>query len=79
MASLLTAASVKKWKAGAKRIEIRDAGCPGLMLLVFPSGLKTWAMRITRPNGRLARLTLGAVDLTGAESTAEPLIGTSLT
>jgi len=78
MATLLTAASVKKFKAGAKRIEIRDAGCPGLMLLIFPSGLKSWGMRITRPNGKLARITLGAVDPTGNESEGEPVIGTAL-
>jgi integrase len=79
MATLLTSVSVKKWKKPeSKRIEVRDAGCPGLMLLVFPSGLKSWAMRITRPNGKMARITLGAVDLTGTESEGEPVIGTAL-
>ena len=85
MAVLLTAASVKKFKVkpcankeDERRLEVRDAGCPGLLLLVFPSGLKSWAMRITRPNGKVARITLGAVDLSGAESEGEPVIGTAL-
>jgi hypothetical protein len=49
MATLLTAAAVRRLKPGAKRIELRDARCPGLILMIHPSGVKTWGMRITRP------------------------------
>jgi Arm domain-containing DNA-binding protein len=79
MASLLTAASVRRLKPGAHRIELRDAGCPGLILLIQPSGYKSWVMRFSRPNGELTRLTLGPVDLDHDESLDEPIVGIPLT
>ena len=58
---ILTAASVKKYHASAKRREIPDARASGLYLLIQakPSGAKSWALRFRRPDGRPAKLTLG--------------------
>ncbi|MHC2367451.1 integrase [Bradyrhizobium diazoefficiens] len=78
MATLLTSASVRRLKPHWKRTEIRDAGCPGLILIIQPSGRKSWAMRFRRPNGKLARIHLGAVALNEIEAEAEPAFGTSL-
>lgn len=78
MATLLTAPAVKRMRAGATRKEIRDSGCPGLILVIQPSGHKSWAMRISRPNGKQTRMALGGVDLSGEEAQGEPVIGTLL-
>jgi integrase len=80
-AKILTAASVKKLLAGRKKIEIPDGGSggSGLRLVIQVSGHKSWAMRFRRPDGRSANLTLGPVDLTGAEMADEPIIGQPLT
>ncbi|MHC2707810.1 integrase [Bradyrhizobium diazoefficiens] len=66
-------------KPRSKRTEIRDAGCPGLILIIQPSGHKSWAMRFRRPNGKLARINLGTVALDQVETEAEPAFGMSLT
>jgi integrase len=75
---LLTAPSVAKLKPAAVRLEIPDLGCPGLRLVVQPSGYKSWAMRF-RNNGGHAKLTLGEVDLSGKEAATDPKIGYPLT
>lgn len=54
----LTAKSVERWPAVAKRTEIADAMTPGLYLIVQPSGSKSWAFR-GRRDGRNYKLTLG--------------------
>ena len=63
MAKTLTAAAVAKLKPAAVRREIADGGCPGLYLVIQPSGKKSWAMRFRRPSGKQGKLTLGGVDL----------------
>ena len=58
-----------------------DGGCPGLNLIIQPSGAKSWALRFRRPDGRPAKLTLGSVfdsDKQAEPSTA-PTIGGHLT
>jgi integrase len=79
MTTPLTAVAVRKLRHGKQRREIRDAGCRGLVLIVQPSGHKSWAMRFRRPGGRLVRLALGPVDLVGAEAAATPVLGQLLT
>lgn len=74
----LTAAGVAKVLAGVKRREIPDGGCPGLRLVVQPSGAKSWALRFRRPDGRTGKLTLGRFDPLG-EMTDEPTLGGPLT
>ncbi|MBW5439255.1 tyrosine-type recombinase/integrase [Bradyrhizobium canariense] len=77
-AKTLTATAVSNIKPATERLEISDAGCPGLRLIVQPSGHKSWAMRFYRPNGKPTKLTLGPVNLSG-EAVSEPKIGKSLT
>jgi hypothetical protein len=48
-------------------------------LVIQTSGHKSWSMRFRRPDGRSANLTLGPVDLSGAEMSGEPVIGQPLT
>jgi hypothetical protein len=79
MAKTLTMAAVQKMRPGAERIVVSDAGCPGLSLIIQPSGVKSWQMRFRQPDGSLMRLTLGRVELSGQEATAEPEIGSPLT
>jgi integrase len=74
MAKALTAAAVAKFRAGKFRREISD-GTSGLRLVIQPSGVKSWAVRFRRPNGKSAKLTLGTCDDNGSEDTQEPVIG----
>jgi integrase len=79
MPKTLTAAAVKNHHPGKSRREIPDGGCPGLHLVIQPSGRRSWAMRFRRPDGKSAKLTLGPVDLSGEELEGEPAIGAPLT
>jgi integrase len=76
--SKLTAQSITKLKATESRREIPDSGCPGLYLVIQPSGRKSWALRFRQPNGRPVKLTLGSVDLSLAENDNPPVLGGSL-
>jgi integrase len=79
MPKLLTTAAVERLRPHqSKRREVRDAGAPGLHLVIQPSGVKSWAMRLRRPDGRSAKLTLGRVDL-GDENGDDPVLGAPLT
>jgi integrase len=79
MSKPLTTAAVRKLRPGKIRREIPDGGCPGLYLVIQPSGTKTWGQRFRRPDGRPAKLTLGSCDDSGRESEGEPAIGSHLT
>src|SRR5271157_1606532 len=79
MAKVLTTAAVAKYVPQRARREIPDAKAPGLFLIVQPSGVKSWALRFRRPDGRSAKLTLGRVDLSDRETSDEPVIGGALT
>ena len=67
MARLLTVAAVQRLRPTTQRREIRDGGAPGLYLVIQSSGHKSWAMRVSRVDGRSAKLTLGPCDLTGRD------------
>jgi integrase len=54
---------------------VRDNGSDGLILVIHPTGAKSWIMRFRRPGGRPAKLTLGTVDEKGNELSTEPKIG----
>ena len=79
MEKKLTAAAVARLRPGKERQQYLDAGCPGLYLLVQPSGVKSWVMRFRRLNGKQGKLTLGRVDLRARGSPDEPAVGTPLT
>lgn len=57
----LTDAAVRKYRADPKqRREISDTRSP-LRLVIQTSGVKSWCMRLRRPGGASAKLTLGRV------------------
>jgi integrase len=74
---MLTVAAVRNRKPQRKRVEVPDG--QGLHLVIQPSGKKSWAVRYRRADGRPVKLTLGTVDVTGAELEGEPVIGGHLT
>jgi hypothetical protein len=57
-AKSLTAAVVEKAKPGEKAFELRDALQPGMTLIVYPSGVKAWALRYWL-DGKFYKITLG--------------------
>ena len=73
----LTAVAVEKLKPGRGRLEIRDGTRP-LLLIIQPSGVKSFAMRFRRPGGKPAKLTLGPFD-PRAKDVREPVIGQPMT
>ncbi len=77
--SKLTAQSITKLKPGEGRREIPDSGCPGLYLVIQPSGRKSWALRYRQSNRRSVKLTLGPVDLSLVETEQSPVLGGPLT
>ena len=80
MAKALTAGAVAKLKPASQRAEIPDSGCPGLYLIVQPSGAKSWALRFRRPDGRPAKLALGSAYTNASkEPDAAPVLGGHLT
>ena len=79
MAKRMTTAAVLNYRPAKRRREIPDGGCPGLHLVVQPSGVKSWALRFRRPDGRPAKLTLGRLDGSGKEMEGEPVVGQMLT
>ena len=59
MAKAFTTKGIEALKPdSAKRIEVSDASCRGLFIVVQPSGAKSWALRY-RFGGKPAKLTLG--------------------
>ncbi|MCK1293415.1 site-specific integrase [Bradyrhizobium sp. 30] len=80
---VLTAASIAKYKPHpTKRREISDSKAQGLRLVIQPAkttGRKGWIIRLRRPNGKTAKLTLGRVDLSDKETSDQPVQGSALT
>ena len=75
----LTAAAVRKYAPGSARRRIPDPSMRSLFLIIEPSGHKAWQMRFRVNGGRIGKLTLGPVDLSGNEMQEEPAIGQPLT
>jgi integrase len=76
----LTAAAVVGFKADPKRRRrIPDPATPSLFLIIEPSGRKSWGMRFRVGAGRIGKMKLGDVDVSGKEMQAEPVIGQPLT
>ncbi|MGB6768573.1 MAG: Arm DNA-binding domain-containing protein, partial [Methyloceanibacter sp.] len=73
MAKKLTQISVDKLGKPGRRVEIPDAGKPGLYLVVSPTGRKSWAVRYRRrADGKPRKLTLdGFVSLAIAHKLAQ--------
>jgi integrase len=61
---VITHRFVESVRPKAVRVEYSDAGCPGLYLIVQPSGTRSWAVR-DRHNGINRKLTLGRAGADG--------------
>src|SRR5262249_4674015 len=75
MAKRLTPLAVKTIKPGKVRREVPDASVPGRHLLSHPTGKRVWALRLRRPSGQTAKITLGAADTANREVEAAPVVG----
>src|SRR5262249_34910469 len=69
MSRLLTAIAVDKLKPKPTRYEISDSGQRGLLIVVFPSGKKSFIVRY-RFGGVKRKLTLGGISLAAARKAA---------
>ena len=71
---VLTASTIRSLKPKERRYEVRDA-LPGLVLIIQPTGGKSFAVR-TRVSRKLAKITLGtaATDIR-AKASENPIIG----
>src|SRR5262245_42266287 len=58
MGKVITHRFVESVRPKAARTEYPDAGCPGLYLIVQPSGSRSWAFRYIH-NGKPGKKTLG--------------------
>src|SRR5262249_39322872 len=58
MSKVITPRFVEAVRPKATRTEYPDAGCPGLYLIVQPSGTRSWALRYLH-NGKTGKKTLG--------------------
>ena len=62
----LTDRYVQALRANGKRLEVRDAKVPGLVLRVTPAGAKSWSLQFRRKgHDSTQRLTLGTFPATG--------------
>ena len=48
-------------------------------MVIQPTGRRVWALRLRRPDGRSAKITLGPVDTTNREAEGTPVVGQLLT
>jgi len=64
MGKVITHRFVESVRPKAARTEYPDAGCPGLYLIVQPTGTRSWAFRF-RHNGANGKKTLGRADVGG--------------
>jgi hypothetical protein len=64
MGKVITHRFVESVRPKAARTEYPDAGCPGLYLIVQPTGTRSWAFRF-RHNGANGKKTLGRAGVGG--------------
>jgi integrase len=76
-AKQLTDAAVKQYRPMSWRRMIPDKGATSLFLVIYPSSKRSWVMRF-RVAGRICKLVLGSVDLSGRELEGAPTIGQPL-
>jgi integrase len=84
MSKKLTVGSVEKLKPETSRREVPDAGCPGLYLVIQPTGAKSWSLRFRSPVERdgtgqrkAKKLTLGPLAIVPSHD--DPKVGRPLT
>jgi integrase len=75
----LTSAAVERLKPRpGKRRWVRDSASQSLFLLIQPSGHKSWVMRFRRSGGKISKLALGPLDVSGRRDAGDPEIGQPL-
>jgi integrase len=79
LATVLTDAAIRKFRPGATRRFIRDAGAQSLYLVIAPDGARSFMMRFRLPGRRPAKMVIGSFDMSGHEPEGDPQIGTPLT
>jgi site-specific recombinase XerC len=77
----LTVPTILKYRPHpTKRREISDAKATGLRLVIQPkTGRMSWIVRLRRPDGTSAKLSLGAVDFSDQDTADEAVQGGALT
>ena len=58
----LTVQLIKTAKPRAAKWDLPDAGVTGLVVCIYPSGVKTWMIIYTPPQGKRTRKKLGNAD-----------------
>lgn len=71
MKSALTAKTIENAKPRVKRYALPDVGHPGLRVLVYPSGAKSFTYRFRRDNGQDMTVVLGPASGPGALTLAQ--------
>jgi integrase len=81
MTKALTPQSILKMKCtGPLPLEVPDNQAPGLYLVLYPSGKKSWAIRFRRPDRRTTKLVLGSVNTAADRANdPDPVVGGHLT
>ncbi|OYU88209.1 MAG: hypothetical protein CFE29_17890 [Bradyrhizobiaceae bacterium PARB1] len=64
----LTTSAVSEAAVKASRYEVADSMQPGLRLVVYPSGKKSWVYRYERSGGQAVKVTIGPATGSGAVS-----------
>lgn len=77
MAKKLTSEAIKKLSPGPDRIEHKEGGTPGLYVVVFPSGTKSFVLR-SKKDGKTAKITLGPFEPDAEKVPLEPKLGDPL-
>ena len=67
----LTTVAIANLKRKPKRYEVPDPGCPGMKVVIFPTGKKSYILRF-RYRGLQRKLTLGPV-LSGVDKSTSLL------
>jgi integrase len=75
----LTVPTILKYRPTAKRREISDTKAKGLRLVVQPTGRMSWIVRLRRPDGTSAKISLGPLDISDKDTTDDPVHGAPLT
>jgi integrase len=78
VAKILTSAAVRKFVPTSAKRAIRDAGSRSLYLIIYPTGARAWQLRFRRPGGKIGKMIIGPVDLSGREIEGEPVVGMPL-
>ena len=75
----LTVPTILKYRPAAKRREISDTKAKGLRLVIQPTGRMSWIVRLRKPDGTSAKISLGPLDPSTKDTVDEAVQGGALT